>query len=44
MRGDSKFVVGEMEARIKQLYEKSSLLCFCKFLCLIDPKDLCLSK
>ena len=24
--------------------KKSTLLCFCKFLCLIDPKDLCLSK
>ena len=43
MHGDSKFVVSEMQARIKQLYKNSPLLCFCKFLCPVDPKDLCLS-
>ena len=33
------WIVSLLLVRIKQLYKKSSLLCFCKFLCLIDPKD-----
>ena len=35
MLGDTKFAAAEMYARIKQLYKKFSLLCFCKFLCLV---------
>ena len=45
MLGNSKFVGGEMQARIKQLYKKSSLICFCKFLCLVDLRIcVCLNK
>ena len=45
MLGNSKFVGGEMQARFKQLYKKSSLICFCKFLCLVDLRIcVCLNK
>ena len=40
MHEDSKFLVTEMEARIKQLSQKSPLLCSCSFLCLIDTTGL----
>ena len=38
MRRDSKFVIGEIKARIKPLYKKVSLFSFRKFLCLVDLK------
>ena len=39
MCGDSKFVAGEMYAKIKQPHKNS-----CKFLCVIYHKEPCLSK
>ena len=44
MHEDSKFVVTEIEARIKQLSKRSTLLCSCKVLCLIDTTGLRLFK